>query len=210
MSKQVQSAKRAVLLINTTIMPNKNASPVELDVPLAPPKNSAQLAPTLPSLLAVVSAPTVPTPAPPATALVPAQLVSVGSSTSKVPAKLPAHLAHPLSTESANALQALSLKVNVSPVAVQASPQSIVYVSPATPTVLNVKALSIPVLLALLGIESMLPLPPVFQLPNAPMANSTAMEHALLSAIMDSSTMRVFASTEDVSVDTKLTDSEDV
>jgi hypothetical protein len=76
--------------------------------------------------------------------------------------------------------------------------------------VLNVKALSIPVLLALLGIESMLPLPPVFQLPNAPMANSTAMEHALLSAIMDSSTMRVFASTEDVSVDTKLTDSEDV
>jgi hypothetical protein len=37
MSKQVQSAKRVVLPINTTIMPNKNASPVALDALLAPP-----------------------------------------------------------------------------------------------------------------------------------------------------------------------------
>jgi hypothetical protein len=139
-----------------------------------------------------------------------AQLVSVGSSTSKVPVRLPAHLAHPLSTESANALQALSLKANVSPVAVQVSLQSIVYASPATPTVPSVKVLFTPVLPAFPVITSVIALPLAFQLLSAPTGKSQPMESVDQFVLMVSCFLKAFAYTEVASADTKTMDSEGV
>ena len=113
MSRLDPSARKDASLISSSKLTKRNASTVDLDVPLALPTTTAPVARTLPSLPEEESAPAALTHAPlvmePELALAASQV----SSTSKVPAELHVPMEPDQSTEFASVNQVLCLSVSV-------------------------------------------------------------------------------------------------
>lgn len=171
------------------------------DVQPVPPTITAQPAPMQPSLLEVEYAPTVPTLVPPVMVLVPALLVSVVSTSSKVLAKLPVLLELTQSTECANVCQELSLIVSVLQVVDQVLLQLAGHANLVTQTVPNVQETSTNAQLAFLVSLLMQAQLDASQALNVLMVKRSVTVFAPLFAITVSTSTKEFVSMEAVSVD---------
>ena len=166
---------------------------------------TVQAALTLPLLLEVEFALTVPTLVPHVTVLEPAQPASVDSTSSKDNAKPPVLLVLALLTASVLATLELSQMELALPAANLASLLSMETVSHVILTVLNVREMSTDAQDAWLDLRSIHQANDVYPLLNAHMVKNSLMEHAKISAIMDSCSMKEFAFSEDALLDMLIT-----
>ena len=194
--------KRDVFLINSTIRTLNVALDVDLTVLPAHLSTTALLARTQLSTPEEVSVPTVLIHVLPVMELELAHLVLVDSSTSKAAVNNPVLMELFPSMVSVSVNLALYLLANVSLAAVRDSLQSREAANLATLTVLNVLVISTNALAASMASQLTLELVNAFHRPNVLMVKNSYKDNAQISAIKDSSSMKVSVSLEAASTDT--------